>query len=350
MSVSMTSLKRIILTTIVIFISVTRSSSQNNSPVVNYNHFVKYLSEHYGLFPYKNINWDSLCNINSRSVTDDISPDSLFFILSSLAGNLRDKHLWIENEKYVYNYSIGKVFLTKQVDSIFFSRKMFKDKELIKSRYLNNRYNACKTNNFLSGKIVATIGYLSLDWFDSDVKKVDSAASATIKSLSDCSYLIIDIRNNTGGTDSSALTLANHFVKTGKCYQISRIRSGHQTNTYTDPVYWNTSINDLSFNKPTIVLINRYSISAAETFSLALKDQDHIKFLGEPTAGAFSDSEDACLPNGWHFTYSIGVWTDCKGDLWEEKGIQPDIRLETTDEDIANKDSYLEEALRVFGN
>ncbi len=324
------------------------SYSQINNPRINYWHFVKTLSEHYGLFPYKNIDWDTLSNNYSKYLTDDTSPDSLFFIMSRLADNLKDKHLWIDNEKYVYNYSVGKVVFTKQVDSIYSSRQKYKNEDLIKHQYLNNKYYTFKTNNFLFGKIGTDIGYISIDWFDKNVHKVDSVVSNIIESLSDCSYLIIDIRNNTGGTDSSALAVANHFVKTGKCYQISKIRRGHLFNDYSEPVYWTTTVNDVSFNKPTIILINRFSISAAETFSLALKNQEYIFFLGEPTAGAFSDSEDAYLPNGWHFTYSIGVWTDCNEYLWEEKGIQPDIMLRSND-NIKNKDPYLEKALHEFG-
>jgi Peptidase family S41 len=318
---------------------------QNNSPKENYFYFVKYLTEHYGLFPYKNINWDSLSTHYSKFITDETSSDSLFFTICRLAGHLKDKHLWIDNDKYVFNYSINKVVNTKQVDSIFSSRKIYKNTDLIKSKYLDNQYLSFETNNFLVGKIDTDVGYLSLDRFDNDTYKVDSIMTNVINLFSDCNYLIVDIRNNIGGTDSSALAIANHLVKTDNCYLISKIRRGDRVDSYTDPIYWNTTIDNVSFSKPIIVLINRFSISAAETFSLALKNQTNIKFLGEPSAGAFSDSEDAYLPNGWHFTYSIGVWTDCKGYLWEEKGIQPDIRLIDIYEENRNTDLYLELAL-----
>ncbi len=321
---------------------------QNNNPKENYIYFVKYLTEHYGLFPYKNINWDSLGTHYSRFINNETSSDSLFFTICRLASHLKDKHLWIDNDKYAYNYSIGKVVSIKQADSIFSSRKIYKNTDLIKSKYLGNQYLSLKTNNFLVGKMGTNIGYLSLDWFDNNIHVVDSITTNIIDSFSDCIYLIVDIRNNIGGTDSSALAIANHLVKTNNCYLISKIRSGDQADSYTDPIYWKTTFQTVSFSKPILVLINRFSISAAETFSLALKNQTNIKFLGEPTAGAFSDSEDAYLPNGWHFTYSIGVWTDCKGYLWEEKGIQPDIRLKDIHEEIKNIDPYLEQALIEF--
>jgi carboxyl-terminal processing protease len=305
---------------------------QNSNPVINYNHFVAFLKGHYGLFPYKNINWDSLSTYYSRFVNDSTSSDSLFFLISRLAGNLRDKHLWIDNEKYAYNYSIGKIALIRQMDSIFASRHEYKNVNLIRSGYLNNKFQTSEINNFLYGKIGMDIGYLSLDWFDKNVNVVDSVMTVIINSFSDCNALIIDIRNNIGGTDSSALTVANHLVKSRQCYQISRIREGDSVNYYSDPVYWYINPDNVHFSKPVFVLINRYTISAAETFLLALKGQKHIRFLGEPTAGAFSDAEDSNLPNGWHFSYSIGVWTDSNGNLWEEKGIRPDIFIKETNE------------------
>ncbi len=323
--------------------------SQNNNPVVNYNHFVTFLKEHYGLFPYKNINWDSLGTYYSRFVNDSTSSDSLFFLISRLAGNLRDKHLWLDNEKYAYNFSIGKIAHIRQMDSIFASRQKYKNVNLIRSGYLNNKFQTSEINNFLSGKIGSDIGYLSLDWFDKDVHMVDSVMTDIINSFSDCNALIIDIRNNIGGTDSSALTVANHLVKSRQCYQISRIRVAGSVNYYSDPVYWYINPANVRFPKPVFVLINRYTISAAETFLLALIDQKHIRILGEPTAGAFSDSEDANLPNGWHFSYSIGVWTDSNGNLWEEKGIRPDIFIKDLHEENNKSDPCLDFVLKSLG-
>lgn len=312
---------------------------------MNYNCFVKFLNDNYGLFPYKNINWDSLCAGYSRLITSRTSADSLFFVISSLAGKLRDKHLWIDNEKYAFNYSLGKVVLTSQMDSIFASRRKFKDIDLIKSMYLGDKIYKSEINNSVAGMIGNRTGYFSLGWFDQNVHLVDSVTSDILKFLSGCRCLIIDIRNNTGGTDPSALTVANHFVKTGKCYQISRIRKGPRIDSYAEPVTWSTHHTDDSFTGPIIILINRYSISAAETFSLALKGQPHVKFLGEPSAGAFSDAEDAYLPNGWHFTYSVGVWTDCDGVLWEEKGIQPDFLMRRSDNVNSSNDPLLDQAM-----
>jgi hypothetical protein len=340
-------LKEIIIGIILISFS-SSGFGQKNNPVTNYNYFVNFIKENYGLFPYKNVNWDSLGKYYSNFVSDTTSSDSLFYTMSRLAAKLRDKHFWIDNERYAYNYSIGKVVKTSQMDSIFASRKILKNTDLIKSKYLGNNFESSGINDFIFGKIDNDIGYVSFNWFDKDVKKVDAEMVKILRNLKECQSLIIDIRNNIGGTDSSALTVANHLIEMDRCYQISRIRKSNYDYSYTEPKLWYTSHCKEAYNKPLIILINRYTISAAEAFSLALKGQSHIIFMGEPTAGAFSDAEDKYLPNGWHFAYSIGVWTDCNEVLWEEKGIQPDVNLDYLSKECSKSDLYLEHAISVL--
>jgi carboxyl-terminal processing protease len=320
-------------------------NSQDRNPVINYNFFTKFVKENYGMFPYKNANWDSLTTFYSKYVTNETSEDSLFLIIARLAGNLRDKHFWVDNDKYAYNYSIGKVFPTNKIDSIFKSRRSLKNRALIETKYLKNEFDSSFVNNILYGRIDGNIGYLSLDWFDQNLKNVDSVMAVIMIYLKNCNSLILDIRSNIGGCDPSAFTLANYFVNEDKCYQIVRHRKLDQEFSYSEPVTWFTRHHEESFTKPIIVLINRYTISAAESFSLAMRNFNHIKFLGEPTAGAFSDAEDAYLPNGWHFSYSIGVSTDCQGILWEEKGVPPDITISDSRTKSASSDPFIEQAL-----
>jgi C-terminal processing protease CtpA/Prc len=268
--------------------------------------------------------------------------------MSRLASHLKDKHFWIDNESYAFNYSVGKVVKISKMDSIFASRRLFKNPDLIKSKYLGKSFESFDINDFITGKINNDIGYISFNWFDKDIKKTDTEMAKILRPLHECQSLIIDIRNNIGGTDSSALTIANNFAAMDKCYQISRIRKSNVDFSYAEPKYWYTDHRNQAFIKPIIILINRYTMSAAEAFCLALKGQSHIIFMGEPTAGAFSDAEDAYLPNGWHFTYSIGVWTDCNEVLWEEKGIQPDVNLKNLSSECNESDLYLEQAISAL--
>jgi len=324
----MTSIKftrQVTIISVILFWLLLPGYNQEKSPTFNYQYFVSFIRENYGLFPYKNVDWDSLGRHYAQYVGEETDPDSLFRVLSLLAEYLKDKHVWLDNDRFAYNHSLGRVVPVNRMDSIFRTRESHKKLDMIRSKYLKNRCDSSGINDCLYGMAGPGIGYLSVNRFDQDVRKVDSTMQHIMDLFRDCRSLIIDIRNNRGGTDSSALTVANFLVLSDACYQIARIRKNKDNEDYSAPRIWSTSRKSRPFIGQVIVLINRYTISAAESFSLALKTQPHIRFAGEHSAGALSDAKDGYLPNGWHFTYSTGAWTDCNGNIYEEKGIQPDI-------------------------
>ena len=98
-----------------------------------------------------------------------------------------------------------------------------------------------------------------------------------------------------------------------------------------------------------MLLIDRDTFSAGETFALAMRVLPNVTIAGEATVGAFSDANDAVLSNEWKLTYSIGVWRDARGNLWEGKGLPPDIELQSTSENIAGeRDVALEWAIQYL--
>jgi C-terminal processing protease CtpA/Prc len=86
-----------------------------------------------------------------------------------------------------------------------------------------------------------------------------------------------------------------------------------------------------------VLLINRDTFSAAETFTLAMRVLPKVTIAGEPTAGAFSDAHDSTLSNGWQLTYSIGEWRDAQGNLWEGCGFPPDVVVPLPKDNTASR-------------
>jgi C-terminal processing protease CtpA/Prc len=85
-----------------------------------------------------------------------------------------------------------------------------------------------------------------------------------------------------------------------------------------------------------VLLINRDTFSAGETFTLVMRVLPRVTIVGESTVGVFSDTADALLPNGWQFIYSIGVWRDAQGHLWEGQGVPPDNAVTASAADLAS--------------
>ena len=80
------------------------------TPTNTFNYLWQKIDEGYSHFDVKQINWDSVYQVLSPKVTDDISNDSLFSILSQMINALHDGHanVWYsydasQSEEIYYN-------------------------------------------------------------------------------------------------------------------------------------------------------------------------------------------------------------------------------------------------------
>jgi len=88
------------------------------------------------------------------------------------------------------------------------------------------------------------------------------------------SGLILDLRNNGGGSLREAITLTGLFIRSGPAVQVREIS---QIATLTVP----KSDPSIAFRKPMIVLINRASASASEIVAGALQDYGRAVIIGD---------------------------------------------------------------------
>lgn len=90
--------------------------------------------------------------------------------------------------------------------------------------------------------------------------------------------LILDLRGNQGGLVSEAVSVAGRFLKTGQTVVSHRGRASAEQVFRAAP-------NGTRHNYPMVVLVNRFSASAAEIVAGALQDHDRAWVLGESTFG-----------------------------------------------------------------
>lgn len=145
--------------------------------------------------------------------------------------------------------------------------------------------------------------------------------------------LIIDVRNNGGGNIHEALM-----------EELTRVSYGMSSSRNTGGKPYKTPAN--SWEKPMVVLINENSFSDAEIFPNLFKQQGLGKVIGMPTSGSvigtghhnFMDGSSMRMPmNGW--------WLE-DGTNMEGNGVQPDILVEMTPEQIINdEDVQLKKAV-----
>lgn len=86
--------------------------------------------------------------------------------------------------------------------------------------------------------------------------------------------LIVDLRSNGGGSLTEAVDLSGFFIPEGPIVQVKDKAS---TSVLRD-----NDRGQIAYGGPMLVLVNRYSASAAEIFSAALKDYHRAVVVGDP--------------------------------------------------------------------
>ncbi|MBL6448866.1 carboxy terminal-processing peptidase [Fulvivirga sp. 29W222] len=89
--------------------------------------------------------------------------------------------------------------------------------------------------------------------------------------------LMMDLRNNGGGSLAEAIDLTGLFIKNGPVVQVRTSTNKVEVGEDEDP--------EIIYNGPMAVMINRFSASASEIFAAAIQDYHRGVVIGEPTFG-----------------------------------------------------------------
>jgi len=189
-----------------------------------------------------------------------------------------------------------------------------------------------------SGKKVAV---LKLRRFGEDTSGLVSEAVSEIL-LRDVSGVVLDLRSNPGGYLEAAVQIAANWVPAGKPVVIQKFGDG-RTEEYKAEGQPRLS------GIPIVVLINGGSASASEILAGALQDYGIAKLVGEKSFGKGSVQELMELGKGAELKLTIAKWLTPNGHDLNKDGLEPEFKVELTDEDFqADRDPQMEKALEVL--
>ncbi len=155
--------------------------------------------------------------------------------------------------------------------------------------------------------------------------------------------LIIDLRGNTGGLLPNAVFIANLFIPEGNIVSIVG-RDGYKFDIAAQNL-------DLKINKPLVILVDGNSASASEILSGALKDYKKAVLLGTKTYGKGMVQKIIPLQNDTGLNLTIAKYLTPKGSDINQKGIEPDYKVEFTINDLKNQnDVQLATAKNIINN
>ncbi|MDJ0657846.1 MAG: carboxy terminal-processing peptidase [Xanthomonadales bacterium] len=143
--------------------------------------------------------------------------------------------------------------------------------------------------------------------------------------------IIIDLRNNGGGSLAEATELTGLFIDSGPVVQVRD--SNGKIDVETDPE------RGVEWDGPLGVLVNRYSASASEIFAAAVQDYGRGVIIGEPTFGKgtvqnlinldrYGRGDD---PQFGQLKLTIAQFFRVNGGSTQHRGVIPDIIFPTLD-------------------
>ena len=289
----------------------------DNSNENNFKQMWEKFDSHYGLFLVKNIDWDKVYASHLPMAKAAKTDAELFAVLSSAVHTLDDKHINIyTNSPQLTDYNSGENGHIPAQEGFDF--------KVVRDNYLAEYHE--ETEDFGYGKLTAEIGYIHVDAFKDKSSVFEKAMDKAINALSATKGIVFDIRDHTGGSDQVSKYIAGRFASSKKLFMTSKKRNGPRHDQFEAANNWYIEPSGKTqYTKPVILLTTSTTISAGETFTFAMRENENVTHMGTKTAGAFTDVIAHQLPNGWIVSIGVGDYRGSDGKSYEGIGITPKI-------------------------
>lgn len=317
-----------------------------DDPDYNFEVFWHTFAEHYALFTLKGVDWLQMYRKFRPRIAADSDPEVLYATLAAMLRPLRDGHVKLQTPWGHYNAgALPAVYkrLGNELEMADEHRKVsrylgeLRDwlRDVIHEDYLGGQVRHSGNHSVEWGCLNATTGYLNIRAMAGQSGKLghpadDLAATHAVMQqvladLGRLPSLVVDVRGNGGGYDGVALCFAAYLMDRKRLAFTKSARHGDgftgRQAVHVTPAAGDTYCGNL------VVLTSELTASAAEIFVLALLQHPCLTLIGEPTLGILSDTLERQLPNGWYLTLSNEVYRAYDGEIYEDVGIPPHIRL-----------------------
>ena len=192
-------------------------------------------------------------------------------------------------------------------------------------------------NNNKIGIIDLPSFYIDFNEYQNKVKDYKSSSNDVKKILNDFNAsnvdaVILDLRNNGGGALIEANKIIGLFVSSGPTVQVKQSRG------YIQPYGASRAVQ--VWDKPMLVLVNRYSASASEIVAGAIQDYKRGFVVGQRTFGKGTVQSLESLSEG-QIKITESKYYRINGMSTQNKGVIPDIELPVTwDIESVGESSY----------
>lgn len=323
----------IVLLCTILFTSCFEEDKYINSKKGNFEALWKIMDEHYCFFSYKNVDWDEVYIRYSERISENMSNEALFAVLAEMLAEVQDGHV-----NMIANHDVARYW------------KWFEDypdnfDTQIQKNYIGTDYSIA---GGLKYKILEdNIGYIYYGSFASGIG--ESNINQVLDRMAVCEGIILDIRDNGGGLLTNSDKLASHFFNEKTLVGYIMHKTGKEHDDFSEPYEIFVEPSDgVKYQKKVVLLTNRSCYSAANDFVNSMRYAPNVTIVGDRTGGGSGLPFSSELPNGWSIRFSASPILDAAKNQ-TEFGIDPDVEIDMTDEDInRGLDTIIEKARQII--
>jgi hypothetical protein len=327
-----------------------------DTPLNNFDVFWTAYAENYPFFALRHVDWDAVRAKYRPRVKADTKPEELFAIFREMIEPLHDAHTAIGAP------ALKKQFHGERPDPHPLGPKdLDRITEIIK-KYVQGGGTTAANSRIRFGQLTDSVGYLRIGGFagfaptpdfDAGARALDAALDEALRDAGRWRGLVIDVRANGGGSDVYGVMVASRLATHEYLAFAKKARSDPKDPTRFTPLQ-ETLVHPSRrphFGGPVVLLTGRHSVSAAETFTMALMGRKPaVTRVGENTQGVFSDVLGRRLPNGWRVGLPNEIFVTRSGEAFDGPGIPPDVAVPVFPKEDLEKgrDGAIEKALQIL--
>ena len=305
-----------------------------NSTTGNFEQLWTLVDEHYCFFAEKGIDWDSVHAVYAPQARRAQNTQQLFAVCANMLNELRDGHV---NLSAWFNTSYYREWWSLYPQNF--------DLRVVQENYLHFNYKQLGPVTFAI--LPDNVGYMYISDFSSGIG--DSNMTAILNEVRLCNGLIIDVRDNGGGSMSNIEPIISRFIteRTLVGYMVHKEGPAHDDFSEPHPYYYAPPAGAVVWTKPVVVVTNRSTFSAANSFVTIMKQLPQVTVIGATTGGGSGMPMSYELPVGWGVRMSACPVLDAQGNC-TEFGVEPTdgFAVDITEADRqAGRDTILDRAI-----
>ncbi len=292
----------------------------------------KAVNENYSYKSLRGVNFNTLIREYAPRMRDASSPQEFAELAAKVLTHAKDVHIWVKaGEKSFGGYK----------------RKV---KRNYNPQVLEKAVPGWKKQNktFYTGRYPDNIGYILINsWSNSRKDDIENGCKILEGLLESYDKIIIDVRSNSGGSETLAMKIARYFVDKPVVYAKHVYRNKSKKGGFgrVNERVLKPKKHGEKYKGKVVVLMGQENMSSCEAFLLMMKQVKGCKLIGENSYGSSANPKPHDLGNG--VTVWLPSWKAMRvdGSCFEGEGIKPDITVEADKEEFKKNDPVLEKAL-----